>query len=115
MRSETGLVMRNDLFNEALKAVVLALTGAIGFGASRRFDRLFEESLAAQREREHIRDMFGRYVSDELVDKILSHKVSLEGERRNATIMFIDIRNFTSLAEKAEPHRDTQQFLQIVE
>ncbi|MBP7263333.1 MAG: adenylate/guanylate cyclase domain-containing protein [Spirochaetia bacterium] len=103
MRSDTGLVMRNDLFNEALKGALLALTGVIGWGASRRFDRLFEETLKATEERSHIRNMFGRYVSEELVDKILSRKVSFLGERREATVMFIDIQNFTSLAERSDP------------
>jgi len=103
MTASGGLVIRNDLFNEALKAIVLVVMGFVGFAAARRFDRLFEDALAALREKEQIRDMFGRYVSDELVEKILAREISVEGEKRRATIMFIDIRNFTPLAEAVDP------------
>ena len=103
MTAQGGLVIRNDLFNEVLKALVLALTGFIGWGAARRFDRLFEDAMAALHEKEQIRDMFGRYVSDELVDKIMAREIAVEGEKREATVMFIDIKNFTPLAEKTDP------------
>ena len=103
MAGPGGLVIRNDLLNESLKALFLAASGAVGFGASRRFDRLFGDALAAVREKERIRDMFGRYVSEELVDKILAHEIAVEGEKREATVMFIDIRDFTPLAEKTDP------------
>jgi class 3 adenylate cyclase len=103
MTSASGLVIRNDIVNESLKAVMLAACGIVGWGAARRFDRLFEEALREAREKEHIRDMFGRYVSDELVDKIMAREIAVEGEKRDVTIMFIDIRNFTPLAERTDP------------
>jgi class 3 adenylate cyclase len=103
MKAAGGLMIRNDLFNEALKAVMLGLTGFVGWGAALRFDRLFEDAMAALKEKEQIRDMFGRYVSDELVDKILAKEIAVEGEKRDATVMFIDIRNFTPLAESIDP------------
>lgn len=98
-----ALSIRNDLVNEAIKAVFLAGSGWIGAAASRHFDRLFEDSMRQLAEKEHIKSMFGRYVSEELVERILSREIALEGERREATIMFIDIRNFTPLAEKVDP------------
>ncbi|HUW40961.1 MAG TPA: adenylate/guanylate cyclase domain-containing protein [Rectinemataceae bacterium] len=103
LSASNGLIMRNDMFNEILKAIVLAATGFIGWAAARRFDRLFEDALRAAREKEQIKDMFGRYVSDTLVDKIMAKEIALEGEKRNVTVMFIDIRNFTPLAESVEP------------
>ena len=103
MTAAGGLVIRNDIVNESLKAVVLALTGFVGWGAARRFDRLFEDAMAALHEKEQIRDMFGRYVSDELVEKIMAREISVEGEKRDATVLFIDIMNFTPLAEKTDP------------
>jgi len=79
------------------------ILAAVGYGAARRFDKLFEDALAAVKEKEHIRDMFGRYMSEELVDKIMAREISVEGEKRGATVMFIDIRNFTPLAEMTDP------------
>ncbi len=47
-------------------------------------------------ERDFIRETFGRYVTKEVRDLILSKKIPLDGETRNVTIMFCDIRRFTS-------------------
>jgi len=50
-------------------------------------------------EREMIRTTFGRYVTPEIRDEILAGRIPLEGERREATVMFADLRNFTSFVE----------------
>lgn len=55
------------------------------------------------KEKKYIRDMFGRYVSDQVVDEILEknkNEIKLGGIRKEATFIFIDIRNFTVLSEK---------------
>lgn len=55
------------------------------------------------KEKKYIRDMFGRYVSDQVVDEILEKnkdEIKLGGIRKEATFIFIDIRNFTVLSEK---------------
>jgi len=48
-------------------------------------------------DRELIKDTFGKYVDRRIRDEILSGRVSLDGERKNATILFADLRNFTPL------------------
>ncbi|MCG8633061.1 MAG: hypothetical protein MI863_04490 [Desulfobacterales bacterium] len=48
-------------------------------------------------ERELIKDTFGKYVDRRIRDEILSGKVPLDGERKEATILFADLRNFTPL------------------
>ncbi|WDP90530.1 MAG: adenylate/guanylate cyclase domain-containing protein [Desulfobacter sp.] len=48
-------------------------------------------------ERELIKDTFGKYVDRRIRDEILSGRVSLDGERKEATILFADLRNFTPL------------------
>jgi adenylate cyclase len=48
--------------------------------------------------------LFGNYVSDEVVDMLISEgrKVNLGGEQVNVTILFSDIRNFTTISEKLQ-------------
>jgi adenylate cyclase len=50
---------------------------------------------------------FGRYVSPQILDHILAHpeKVHLGGERRDLTILFSDIRGFTSISEASSPEQ----------
>ncbi len=59
-------------------------------------------------ERRHSAELkatFGRYVSPQVLDHILAHPelLHLGGERRDLTILFSDIRGFTSISEAAEP------------
>ncbi len=54
-------------------------------------------------EREMLRTTFGKYVTPEIRDEILSGRIPLEGERREATVMFADLRNFTPFVETTPP------------
>ena len=58
---------------------------------------------ARQRE---IRSAFSRYMSPHYVEELAAHpeKLVLGGEMRMMTIMFCDIRNFTSMAEGMDAH-----------
>ncbi len=103
MTSKTGLVITNDFANEFIKVTLLAVTGFMGFITAKNFDLFCIKGLREQKEKEYIRSTFGRYVSDELVDKILSHQIPTDGERRDITVMFIDVKNFTALSEKVPP------------
>jgi len=55
-------------------------------------------------EKRKLRKYFSLYVSKELVDEIIKHpeKVKLGGETKNLTILFSDIRGFTSISEKMD-------------
>lgn len=61
--------------------------------------------LGEEREKRQLRRIFQRYVSDAVVDDILSspNGLRLGGERRRITVLFSDIRNFTTLSEALEP------------
>jgi adenylate cyclase len=62
----------------------------------------FNRMVAGLRERERIRDAFGTYVDREVAEHILSEGTNLAGEEVEVTAMFIDIRDFTGFAERAE-------------
>ncbi len=61
---------------------------------------LFEE-----RQRQYTRRAFQQYVSPEVVDRIMQHPEALQfgGELRNLTVLFSDIRDFTTFTEKNDP------------
>ncbi|MBP7738990.1 MAG: HAMP domain-containing protein [Spirochaetes bacterium] len=54
-------------------------------------------------ERETLKETFGKFVSKDIAELVLSGKVKLGGERKTATVFFSDIREFTSISEKLEP------------
>jgi len=54
-----------------------------------------------------IRDTFGRYLTDEVVDTVLESPSGLQmgGEKRKLTMMMTDLRGFTSLSERLPADR----------
>jgi adenylate cyclase len=63
----------------------------------------FNRMVRGLQEREFLRETFGKYVSQEIRDEILSGGIALEGEPREATILFADIRDFTPWVEASDP------------
>lgn len=65
------------------------------------------EQVLEQREKARIRRTFERYVSKDVVMEVLDNPQSflnsLGGERRPVTILFSDVRGFTTKTESAEP------------
>ncbi len=57
------------------------------------------------RDRERLRETFGKYVSREVRDEILSGRIPLDGQAREVTILFADLRDFTPWVE-ANPPRE---------
>jgi len=55
------------------------------------------------KERDFIKDTFGKYVAKEVRDEILSRRVPLDGEKKDVTILFSDLRNFTPMVEGNDP------------
>ena len=54
-------------------------------------------------DREKIRETFGRYVTPEIRDRILAGRIPLGGEKRVATLVFADLRDFTPYVEETAP------------
>jgi adenylate cyclase len=59
----------------------------------------FNRMVEGLRERESIRETFGKYVSPEVRDEILAGRASLAGGLREVTILFADLRDFTPWVE----------------
>jgi adenylate cyclase len=57
--------------------------------------------LFETRKREHLKEMFGQYVPEKHIDAMLkaTDSFDLSGEDREMTVLFADIRNFTTISE----------------
>ena len=68
-------------------------------------------------ERTRITNIFGRYVSKNIVQELIETKdeVTLVGERKDVTLMFVDMRGFTSLSEQMEPEEVVDVLNQYLE
>ena len=55
--------------------------------------------------RQFLRNAFARYVSPNLVERLIENPepLKLEGERRKLTFLFTDLEGFTSLVERSDP------------
>ena len=60
----------------------------------------FNRMVDGLRERERIREAFGTYLDRDVADHILREGPSLEGEEVEVTVLFLDVRGFTALAER---------------
>lgn len=88
----------------ALLSTISTLTGMALANASdlESSKRLSEEQL---RERKRLQGMFSKYVSASVVDQLLSNPDMqvLGGRKQKITVMFADIRGFTSMSERMAP------------
>ena len=77
-------------------AVILSYIGFLGI-----------KLTGEERERARIRKIFSRYVADEVVEKLLASGKwpDLGGEAFQVTVLFSDIRNFTTISERLGPRQ----------
>jgi adenylate cyclase len=62
--------------------------------------------LQSETQRRRVRGAFSRYLSPTLVDELAKNpdKLRLGGEMRDMTLLFCDVRGFTTISEQLDPH-----------
>jgi adenylate cyclase len=63
----------------------------------------FNQMSTGLAERDRVRDLLGKVVSPAVAAELLKKEVALGGEEREVTVLFSDLRNFTSMSEKLKP------------
>ncbi|MEV7779507.1 adenylate/guanylate cyclase domain-containing protein [Kitasatospora sp. NPDC088351] len=97
--------------DSVVKAIGLGATDYIPKPANKillraRMDASLNRKRIHDLEQERVRSIFGRFVPTAIVDKVLlqaGEDLRLKGEKCVATIMFADLRGFTSWAEDSSP------------
>lgn len=70
----------------------------------------FDQMLDGLRERDRMRHSLGRIMDPQIAEILIKEDPKLGGLRRKATILFCDIRNYTSICEELSPDQ-LQEFL----
>jgi class 3 adenylate cyclase len=63
----------------------------------------FNSMADGLKERDLIKDLFGKYVQKEVAERALKSEIKLGGERQEGTVLFSDIRSFTTISEGLDP------------
>jgi adenylate cyclase len=96
LQEAMGRVEKNELNTR----VLVTTNDELGY-LSERFN-LMTDGL---RQGERLRELFGLYVSAEVAQAAVESGAGLGGELVHCSVMFSDIRDFTSLTEKMPPRR----------
>jgi len=61
--------------------------------------------VRSENERRWIRNTFSRYISLDFINELINNpeKIKLGGEKKQLTVLFADLRNFTAFSEKEDP------------
>jgi adenylate cyclase len=65
----------------------------------------FNTMVDGLKERDKLRTTFGKYMTATVMEHLLAGKVALGGESLMVTILFTDIRSFTTISEKMDPQQ----------
>lgn len=89
----SGRLLLDPVYPAATLALIYAAGSAFGF-------------MQTEAERARIRGAFGMYLSPDLVAQLARQpdRLKLGGEQREISVMFTDVRGFTTIAEQFDPH-----------
>ncbi len=68
------------------------------------------QMIRGLQEKEMLREVFGRYVTPQIRDEVISGRIPLDGEYKEVTVLFADLKDFTAMTEM----RDPKQMVQIL-
>jgi len=101
-----GILFAARLTYNHLHIIVLVGNAVIFLGLS-YVANLALGIFSAQSEKQHIKELFGRFVAPEVVNEIISGGVEIQlgGVVKEITALFVDIRGFTAFSESNPPEK----------
>jgi adenylate cyclase len=87
----------------AAKSLFLLMAGVVAGIVSLKIRKNIFSSFHTIQERNKLEKVFGQQVSKEIVDEFIENKMEIFSKKRNATVMFLDIRNFSKFCEGKNP------------
>ena len=102
------VIVAVTLFGQGLWLRVIEPAFALTLAA---FGGVSYQYFVEDREKRRVKRLFSRYVSKDVFDQLMSDpsKAGLGGKRRSMTVLFSDIRGFTTFSEQGEPEAIVQQ------
>jgi adenylate cyclase len=87
------------------------LVQPLAAGATALFLGTAYQYFVEGREKRKVKRLFGRYVSRDVFAQLMAHPETAElgGKRRDMTVLFSDIRGFTSVTERGDPEQIVAQ------
>lgn len=99
-----GMEMLTDTATYPIKATLLLASGLLAGFLTISLKKEMQQSVEHAQQRDHAISVFGQHVSPEIVQRLLQQSMDIHGETREACVMFLDIRDFSSLAAESTPH-----------
>ncbi len=93
-----------DAMSEVERGKIDQAVGVYEWSEIGRLQRGFNSMVAGLRERERLRDLFGRHVGVEVARRAIDADESFSGDERDVTVLFVDLAQSTQLAATREPH-----------
>lgn len=75
----------------------------------------FNEMMRGLRERQRVRDIFGRYVGAEVAQRALEERPTLGGEDRKVAVLFVDVIGSTTFAVNHTPEEVVEELNKFFE
>jgi adenylate cyclase len=85
------------------KACLYLLAGGAAAFLASQVRKQVANTLRSVEEEKHVRDVFGKHVSPQVVDQLLRQDIAPEGEVRHVCVLFLDIRDFTARSSRMRP------------
>jgi adenylate cyclase len=85
------------------KSMIMLVSGLAAGAIAVHIKKKIIGSLETIQDRNELEKAFGQQVSKEIVDEFIENKLEISSKKRNVTVMFLDIRNFSKYCEGKTP------------